>query len=224
MMTLMHEINESFVVDSARLEPLTESIGGKKIMFLEGVVAQSERLNANKRNYLRTAMEEAIDVYDRDYVSKNRSIGELNHPSHLKPNPERASQLITEVRMDGNDVYGKAKVLDELPMGHIVRKLYEAGVDLGVSTRAMGQPKIPKMTTGDIVKLRIYAIDNVADPSAQDAWPKPLFEAFESMNSLGMIDDTMLERAAKANKLGDSHERIAAFSKLMNALTESVKN
>ena len=64
-------------------------------------------------------------------------MGELGHPNGPTVNLERVSHKITELRYEGNDVYGKAKILDT-PYGKIVKDLMNDGVRLGVSTRGMG--------------------------------------------------------------------------------------
>ena len=67
-------------------------------------------------------------------------MGELGHPEGPQLNLERVSHLIKELRVDGNDVYGKAKILDT-PYGKIVKDLIKEGVKIGVSSRGMGSLK-----------------------------------------------------------------------------------
>ena len=50
--------------------------------------------------------------YNNEYVKTNRAMGELGHPDGPQLNLERVSHLIKELRVDGNDIYGKAKILD----------------------------------------------------------------------------------------------------------------
>lgn len=60
-------------------EELDES--GQKNLFVEGIFAQAEKKNRNKRIYPKKVLENAMNKYIEDYVSKNRALGELNHPS-----------------------------------------------------------------------------------------------------------------------------------------------
>src|SRR5690606_13716369 len=83
--------------------------------------------------------------------------------------PAEAAILITELKWLGNDVYGKAKVLNT-PKGMIVKGLLEAGFAMGVSTRALGSLKEKngiKYVQSDLMFTAIDAVDN---PSAQDAY------------------------------------------------------
>ena len=56
-------------------------------------------------------------------------MGELGHPDGPQLNLERVSHLIKELRVDGNDIYGKAKILDT-PYGKIVKDLIKEGVKI----------------------------------------------------------------------------------------------
>jgi len=110
---------------------------GEKSYVIEGVFAQAEQKNRNGRIYPKKTMERAVNKYVEEQVSKNRAVGELNHPEGPTVNLDKVSHLITDLRFEGNDVIGKASILDT-PMGKIVKGLLEGGVNLGVSTRGMG--------------------------------------------------------------------------------------
>ena len=110
---------------------------GKKTYMIEGIFAQAERKNRNGRIYPKAIMEKAVGKYNKDFVSNGRAVGELNHPSGPTINLDRVSHLVTEMNFQGNDVVGKAKILDT-PNGTIAKQLLDGGVKLGVSTRGMG--------------------------------------------------------------------------------------
>lgn len=98
---------------------------------------QAESKNRNGRIYPREVMESAVNKYVTEQVVKGRAVGELNHPEGPQINLDKVSHRITELSWDGNNVMGKALVLDT-PMGQIVKGLVEGGVQLGVSSRGMG--------------------------------------------------------------------------------------
>jgi hypothetical protein len=152
--------------------------GKGKELFIEGVFAQAERENRNRRKYPKAVMESAVKRYVEEYVSTRRAMGELSHPENRPMvKPELASHLTTVFEMRGDDVYGKAKILDT-PQGQIVRGLLEGGVQLGVSTRALGS--IVKESNGcSIVQpdFQLFAVDVVGDPSAHDAWVNAINES-----------------------------------------------
>ena len=74
-MKLIAEFNQTDV------ECFTEakSDGGKKYI-ISGVFAQSEKKNRNGRIYPKPIMEKAVKKYVDEQVSKDRAVGELNHP------------------------------------------------------------------------------------------------------------------------------------------------
>ena len=119
------------------LEVLTEEKNGKKSFVIQGIFAQAESKNRNGRIYEKAIMEKAIGKYTGEQVSKGRAVGELNHPEGPTVNLDKVSHKIEDLTFEGNDVMGKATVLDT-PMGNIVKGLLEGGVQLGVSTRGMG--------------------------------------------------------------------------------------
>ncbi len=97
---------------------------GKKDYFIEGIFMQSNRKNRNGRVYPKEVMAKEIDRYNKELVEQNRAFGELGHPSGPQINLERVSHLTKVLRMEGDDVYGKAKILDT-PYGNIVKNLLD---------------------------------------------------------------------------------------------------
>ena len=110
---------------------------GEKSAIIEGIFMQAEGKNRNGRIYPKAILEKAVDKYVTDQVSKGRAVGELNHPDGPTVNLDKVSHRITELKWDGNNVMGKALILNT-PMGQIVKGLMEGGVQLGVSSRGMG--------------------------------------------------------------------------------------
>ena len=74
----------------------------------------------------------------------------MDHPEGLNINIDRVSHMITECWMDGDNGYGKLKILPT-PMGNLVKTMLESGVKLGVSSRGSGNvaedgSKVPFLT------------------------------------------------------------------------------
>ena len=118
------------------LEVLTEAKDGKKSYAIEGIFMQAETKNRNGRIYPKAVMDKAVGKYTNEQVAKGRAVGELNHPEGPTVNLDKVSHKIESLDWKGNDVVGKARIL-ETPMGKIVEGLLEGGVNLGVSTRGM---------------------------------------------------------------------------------------
>jgi len=163
------------------LNYLTEDKDGKKSMFIEGPFLQSEIVNRNGRMYESRTMEKEVQRYTENYINKNRAFGELGHPDTPSINLDRVSHIITNLRREGNDWIGKAKIL-ETPMGNIARSLIEGGAQIGVSSRGMGSLK--SVNGINIVQDDFYlatAADIVADPSAPNAFVQGIMEGKEWM-------------------------------------------
>ena len=166
---------------------------GTKNHFIEGVFMQSEAKNRNGRIYPKAIMEGAVDKYVTEQVSQNRAVGELNHPEGPTVNLDKVSHKITELSWKGNDVVGKAQVLDT-PMGNIVKGLLEGGVQLGVSTRGMGslEEKSGIMYVKDDFVLN--TVDIVQDPSAPTAFVNGIMEGVEWVWNNGVIEPQVIEQ------------------------------
>ena len=166
---------------------------GTKNHFIEGVFMQSEAKNRNGRIYPKAIMEGAVDKYVTEQVSQNRAVGELNHPEGPTVNLDKVSHKITELSWKGNDVVGKAQVLDT-PMGNIVKGLLEGGVQLGVSTRGMGslEEKSGIMYVKDDFVLN--TVDIVQDPSAPTAFVNGIMEGVEWVWNNGVIQPQVIEK------------------------------
>jgi len=147
----------------------------EKKMFFEGIYMRAEEKNKNNRVYKLDEMVKEIGRYEKDMIKSGRALGELNHPSSVEINPERACHIVTGIRQEGNNFYGKSKIL-ETPMGQIVRTLMLDGVKLGVSSRALGKLE----TAGDhndVSEFRLICCDVVHDPSVDVAFVDGIFEA-----------------------------------------------
>jgi len=137
---------------------------GRKQLYIQGPFAVAEAKNRNNRIYKKEILEAAISKYESDYIKTSRALGEMNHPPRLNIDFERATHMITEMKQDGNQWIGKAKVLTT-PMGNILKGLLESGVNVGVSTRGAGS-----ITEANGIKhvgsdFFLTAVDVVSDTS-----------------------------------------------------------
>tara|TARA_Y100000289_G_C3880356_1_gene128309 strand:- start:45 stop:707 length:663 start_codon:yes stop_codon:yes gene_type:complete len=172
---------------------ITEGKNGQKKYNIEGIFAQAEGKNRNGRIYPMQVMEKAVGKYSTDQVSKGRAVGELNHPEGPTVNLDKVSHKINDLRFEGNDVMGKAQILDT-PMGNIVKGLLEGGVQLGVSTRGMGS--LEQRNNAMYVKddFMLNAIDIVQDPSAPGAFVNGIMEGVEWVWHNGIIEAKTIEK------------------------------
>ena len=173
---------------------ITEELGGKKSMFIEGVFLQGNQKNRNGRMYRTETLAREVKRYNEQYVSQNRALGELGHPEGPTVNLDRVSHRIVSLKQEGNNFIGKAKLLDT-PMGRIAKDLVKEGVTLGVSSRGVGSLR----TTREGYKLvgedfmLATAADIVADPSAPDAFVQGIMEGKEWIYKNGVIQENDME-------------------------------
>lgn len=172
---------------------------GKKNYFIEGIFMQSNIKNRNGRRYPLDVMTNEVRRYDKENIKKNRAFGELGHPDGPTINLERVSHMITNLEMDGENVKGKAKIMDT-PYGKIVKNLMDEGATLGVSSRGMGSLKQGKDGSSE-VQGDFYlatAADIVADPSAPDAFVNGVMESKEWVWDNGIIKEVNINSYKKA--------------------------
>ena len=168
--------------------------GGEKNVYIEGIYMQANQLNKNRRVYPLNILQESVSKFIAEKVSKGRAVGELDHPKGPKINMDRVSHRILALEWDGENVMGKALVLDT-PMGQIVKGLIKGGVQLGVSSRGMGtvvenKHKGTSVITEDFI---LSTVDVVQDPSAPSAFVNGIMEGVEWIWDNGLLKSQQVE-------------------------------
>jgi hypothetical protein len=188
------------------LEIITEANeNGGKNLFITGPFLQAEVVNRNGRKYPSAVMEREVARYMKEAVGTNRALGELGHPAGPTINLDRVSHMIVDLKKEGNNYIGKAKILDT-PMGNIAKNLINSGVKLGVSSRGMGSLK-PRNGINEVQDdfYLATAADIVADPSAPDAFVNGIMEGVEWVWDNGLLKAQQLESyKAQVNKAASS--------------------
>jgi len=144
-------------------------------IFISGVYMVANEKNKNNRIYSSEEMAQEVTRYNEEFVRTNRALGELEHPQSASVNSERACHLITELRMDGNIVKGRSKIL-RTPLGEIMRTLILDGVKMGMSSRALGTLE-DRGGVNYVKNMKLICVDAVADPSAPGAFVNGILES-----------------------------------------------
>ena len=166
---------------------------GNKSHFIEGIFMQSEQKNRNGRMYPKKTLMKEVSRYNKELVESKRAMGELGHPEGPTLNLERVSHIITELKEDGDNIIGKAKILDT-PYGNIVKNLIDEGAQLGVSSRGMGSLKKNDDGVNEVQEdFMLAAVDIVADPSAPDAFVNGVMEGKEWVWENGILQPRVIE-------------------------------
>lgn len=188
----MFTLKEHLTFDQAKMvtEAVDNGKGGKNL-FMEGIFVQGNKQNQNQRIYPVNEITKAVNSVQGKIDEGFTVLGEADHPDDLQVNLDRVSHMIERMWMQGNDGYGRLKLLPT-PMGQICITLLENGVKLGVSSRGSGNVT----ESGNVSDFEIQTVDIVANPSAPDAYPDPLYE--QIMN--GKRGNILLDVAAAKTK------------------------
>jgi len=188
----MFTLKEHLTFDQAKI--VTEAVDngkGGKSLFMEGIFVQGAKQNQNQRIYPVNEITKAVNSVQGKIDEGFTVLGEADHPDDLQVNLDRVSHMIERMWMQGSDGYGRLKLLPT-PMGQICITLLDNGVKLGVSSRGSGEVD----NSGNVSGFEIQTVDIVANPSAPDAYPDPLYE--QIMN--GKRGNILLDVAAAKTK------------------------
>jgi hypothetical protein len=223
-MKLITEITE----DVEYLSEAKES--GEKEHFIHGIFLQGNMKNRNGRIYPIEILDKEVGRYMKDMVKHSRAFGELGHPAGPSINLDRVSHIIVDLKKEGHNYIGKAKLTDT-PMGNIAKGLLKSGGKIGVSSRGMGSLKPGKdgiMEVQGDYRLATAA-DIVADPSAPHAFVEGIMEGVEWIYD--PVKDTWLEenvhnikKAVKKMTMNEIEEKqLAIFENYVASLTSNIK-
>jgi hypothetical protein len=196
---------------------------GKKRLYIEGTFLVGDAVNKNNRMYKMDILRNEVGRYNEEFIKTNRALGELGHPDTPSLNLERVSHKIISLTEDGNSFYGKAMIL-ETPYGLIVKNFIDSGVNLGVSSRAMGSVTMTKEgynLVQDDLRLATAA-DIVADPSAPGAFVNGIMENKEWLFVEGRFVEMDIDNAKRqikqASKQQIEHVALNLFENFLRKL------
>ena len=208
--------------DGSDLQVITEKkADGKSNFVIEGIFMMADAKNRNGRIYERSILENAVNRYVNEQVLTGRAVGELNHPEGPAINLDKVSHKITELRFEGNNVIGKASILNT-PMGNIVSGLLEGGVKLGVSSRGMGSLESRNGTMYVKDDFMLATVDIVQDPSAPEAFVNGIMEGVDWIWDNGILKPQEIElietEIKTARNMRSSDIEIKAFKNFLSKL------
>ena len=189
----MINLREHLTFDQANI--VLEGANEGKDLYLKGIMIQGGVRNANQRVYPVNEIGRAVKTLNDQITGGYSVLGEVDHPEGLNINIDRVSHMITECWMDGDNGYGKLKILPT-PMGNLVKTMLEAGVKLGVSSRGSGN--VSEDGSGNVTDFEIITVDVVAQPSAPGAYPTPIYEHL--MNTRGGYKAFQASRELQGDK------------------------
>jgi hypothetical protein len=186
----MMNLREHLSFDQANI--IVESANEGKDLYMKGIMIQGGVRNANQRVYPVNEIGRAVKTLSEQIEGGYSVLGEVDHPEGLNINLDRVSHMISETWMEGDNGYGKLKILPT-PMGQLVKTMLENGVKLGVSSRGSGN--VSEDGSNEVSDFEIITVDVVAQPSAPGAYPTPIYEHL--MNARGGMKAYELAQATK---------------------------
>jgi len=142
--------------------------------LVSGKIQAAGKPNANHRVYPYRTLKIQTDLYTEGPVKDKRALGELDHPESSIINLKNVCHNITKMWWDGEDLYGEFEILDT-PSGNILKELFLAGINVGVSSRAMGS--VSPIGEGLVQveeDLELICWDFVSTPSTFGAYVTPV--------------------------------------------------
>ncbi len=213
----------------SELSYLTEEKNGKKLLYVEGPYISVNVPNRNNRIYSRTLMEPVIETFLKDKVDNKTAYGEFGHPSSPKVNEERISHRITSLKWDGNNVVGRAVVLDE-GHGKLMRSIIESGGRLGMSTRGLGSVKANDQGLQEVQNdFKLVTVDAVTEPSGVGCFVQGIMEGkdwvLDSLKGIWMeseIEQKIEETKKEINEIKSLDEQLLLMQRFFQQLDEAM--
>jgi len=156
-------------------QSVTEQKGSGPVIVLKlgGQFQAGDKPNANGRIYPFEVLKNAIEEIQED-IKARRVMGEFDHPPDAKIHLDRVSHLITGLWLEGKVCYGELEVIQKTPMGAIASALIESKVQLGISSRGVGDMETTIHEGNEYYKVMpgftLVTFDVVAEPSVQGSY------------------------------------------------------
>ena len=181
-------MNKEVLIEYLTFKPLPQQLHEAKMnprsrFLVSGKVQAADKPNANKRIYDYDTLQKQVELYVEGPVAEKRALGELDHPETSIINLKNVCHNLTRLWWEGKDLFGEFEVLDT-PSGNILKELFLAGINVGVSSRAMGS--VTPIGEGLVQvgeDLELICWDFVSTPSTYGAYVKPVGGLNESYNA-----------------------------------------
>ena len=170
------------MINESRMNP-------SKNLVVEGKVQAAGKPNANRRVYDFDTLRREVDRYIRGPIAEKRATGELDHPETSVINLKNVCHNITDLWWEGQDLYGRFEILPT-PSGNILKELFLNGINVGVSSRALGSTS--PLGEGLVQvedDLELICWDFVSTPSTYGAFVKPVGQMNEGFIPQGIIEN-----------------------------------
>lgn len=217
--------DKNFIYDE-KIITLNESLSNHKYMegeyYIEGIFAQAEIVNGNRRLYPRDDMDRALNIYMESMVKRKKALGESDHPvDRLLVDHTKSCLLVEDLWWEGNNVMGRAIITKgDGAEGDKIASLMRVGWQCSVSSRGLGKlTKVGDLKKDGYVKVGDYRISTIIDvvqtPSAPSAHVKSIMG--KPSNDIGGL----LKEGVENNILQLKHKN--SYKKLLKNINKALK-
>ena len=194
-------------------------------VFARGEFGHAARPTANKRLYKHEIWEVNIERL-RPSIESRKVLGELDHPSDGRTALQRASHVITDLRLEGDRIIGEAEILDTAK-GRDLKALLKAEIPVGISSRGYGSTQ-PGKDDLDVVQddYKLMTFDFVGEPADEGAYPKVFFEGVEfpmgtnESVEVGQTNEPLADTAAGLSDVAVSELRKEFATTMLTRISE----
>jgi hypothetical protein len=197
------------------LKLITETIYGLELLesksdkdlYVVGIFSSAEQKNQNGRIYKKATLEREVNRINEEYFKTGKPLfGTLGHPSSPETDLPDVALRTVALEWRGNDLYGKAKILKELPKGSIAAALLKESKMIGISSRGLGEVSNDNYVNDESYTLLTY--DIVSNPSNSSSWVNGIYEG-AIFNSYENVEDELeLLRRKHFDKITNMLQRI----------------
>jgi len=215
-----------FLVGEENFEDLTvlveqQNTSESPKMKIKGPYISAERRNKNKRVYPLQVCEEAVEVYNKQYILPRRALGELNHPPKLEIDLDRVCHNVISLKRSGDYYIGESEILygSGFPKGDILYGLVKNNIKIGISSRGAGEVA----STGEVSKWYLKCFDIVSDPSGDSCFVEAILESKNYMidnhgNFVEIAYENLDKNLSKLSKYNNERK-----SEIISALKQFMK-
>ncbi len=183
-------MNKQVLIEYLPFQPMPQQLREARVnpngkFLVAGKVQAADKPNANHRIYDYGTLRKQVQLYIDGPVLERRALGELDHPESSVINLKNVCHNITRLWWEGKDLYGEFEILDT-PSGNILKQLFLNGINVGVSSRAMGS--VTPIGEGLVQvedDLELICWDFVSTPSTYGAYVRPVGGLNESYDPNG---------------------------------------
>ena len=197
----MKQLLVDTILFSVNPNQINESQQSDGTVIVSGVLQRAETKNQNGRIYPKKILMREVQKYQQNQIKENRALGELDHPDSSVINLKNVSHNVLEVKWNGDDVFGKVKILPT-PSGNILKQLLGAGIRLGISSRGMGT--VEEISEGTVQvqdDFELIGWDFVSNPSTQGAFMYPNGHKNEGLIREGISLETITKIDPKIQRI-----------------------